>query len=564
MKKFQHIVALVFFVLFSWSMAVVGGFGVSYADSVKHQEDQVKITNLTRLLKSIDGISASIEEKNRKLSSPEGQGREQALRQDIQKLSQKLEVLENNFNDLASEINYEAIVNPQKPKSFNWNDELKEILGPLIREIQRATSKPREIEKHRSDIETYDYQLENIRRAMDHLRNLAGNPDIQPRLRDKLTESLAMWEARQNDVETLKSISNLQLDKIRKETESLTQTVQKIPGIFFKSHGRNLLFALFALLVSAYGFFRLFSLVRRYSPFHKDEKSLYSRAFDLGYTIIASFLCLVVVLAVLYFCSDWVLLSIAILFLIGIVWTSKSSLPRAWNQARLILNLGPVREGELVVYNGIPYKVASINMYSSLYNPAITSARIRLPIADLESLRSRPVDKNEPWFPSRAGDYVLFNGDGTERLGRVVVQTPETVLVEFAGGGKQAISSSSYFSSPPVNLSSGFRARFLFGLDYDLQNRMTTDIPDEIKKAVEEKLIEKGFKEPLAGVFCEFRQAAASSLDLEVAADFTGDVAADYMRITRIMQMACVEACTGHGWNIPFNQMTVHMADKHS
>ena len=398
MKKFQHIVTLVFFVLFSWSMAVVGGFGVSYADSVKHQEDQVKITNLTRLLKSIDGISASIEEKNRKLSSPEGQGREQSLRQDIQKLSQKLEVLENNFNDLASEINYEAIVNPQKPKSFNWNDELKEILGPLIREIQRATSKPREIEKHRSDIETYDYQLENIRRAMDHLRSLAGNPDIQPRLRDKLAESLAMHHARQNDVETLKSISNRQLDKIRKETESMTRTVKKIPGIFFKSHGRNLLFALFALLVSAYGFFRLFSLVRRYSPFHKDEKSLYSRAFDLGYTIIASFLCLVVVLAVLYFCSDWVLLSIAILFLIGIVWTSKSSLPRAWNQARLILNLGPVREGELVVYNGIPYKVASINMYSSLYNPAITSARIRLPIADLESLRSRPVDKNEPWF----------------------------------------------------------------------------------------------------------------------------------------------------------------------
>lgn len=564
MKKFQHIVALVFFVLFSWSMAVVGGFGVSYADSVKHQEDQVKITNLTRLLKSIDGISASIEEKNRKLSSPEGQGREQSLRQDIQKLSQKLEVLENNFNDLASEINYEAIVNPQKPKSFNWNDELKEILGPLIREIQRATSKPREIEKHRSDIETYDYQLENIRRAMDHLRNLAGNPDIQPRLRDKLTESLAMWEARQNDVETLKSISNLQLDKIRKETESLTQTVQKIPGIFFKSHGRNLLFALFALLVSAYGFFRLFSLVRRYSPFHKDEKSLYSRAFDLGYTIIASFLCLVVVLAVLYFCSDWVLLSIAILFLIGIVWTSKSSLPRAWNQARLILNLGPVREGELVVYNGIPYKVASINMYTLLYNPDIPSARIRLPISDLESMRSRPVDKNEPWFPSRVGDRVLFGDGETEILGIVLAQTPETVLVEMAGGGKQSISSSSYLSSPPVNLSSGFRIRFPFGLDYGLKERVTKEIPWAICKSVEEKLIEQGFRDHLLNVTSEFLQAASASLNLEVFADFAGHASVDYLRIKRIMQAACVETCTLHGWSIPVNQVTLLTADKHS
>jgi predicted nucleic acid-binding Zn-ribbon protein len=538
----------------------VGGLA---ADPLKKPENRSKITNLSRLLKSMDAVSATIDEKNKRLFSPEGQGREQSIRKDINELQQKYDQLEKSFNDLASEVNFDTIVNPEKSKGFNWNEELKEILGPLIREVQRATSKPREIEKLRSDIEAADFQLQNIERAMGHIMVLLDDGNTNPRLRDKLTQSLAVWEGRRNDVETAKSISNLQLEKIRKETESLAQAVQKIPSLFFKSHGRNLLLSMLALAAAAYSFYRFFFFIRRHSPFHKDEKSLYSRAFDLGYSVITGFLSLIVVLAVLYFCSDWVLLSIAILFLFGIAWTSKASLPRVWNQGRLILNLGPVREGELVVYNGIPYKVASINMYTLLYNPAIPSARIRLPITDLESLRSRPVDINEPWFPSRVGDWVLVEGD-PERVGLIIAQTPETVLIEFAGGARLSVSSSNYLSATPLNLSSGFRARFLFGLDYDLQSRITKDIPSAVKQSVENGLATEGFKDALVAIRVDFKQAASSTLDLEISADFVGNAAGDYIQIKRVMQKSCVDACTENGWNIPFSQMTVHVADKHS
>ncbi len=550
--RFVLCVALFFFI----------GVCASSADPVKKPENKAKITNLARLLKSMDSLTAAMEDKNRRLVGPEGQGREQTIRAEISELQKKYEALEKNFNDLASEVNYDAIVNPEKSKGFNWNEELREILGPLIREVQRATSKPREIEKHRSDIEAYDFQLQNIERAMGHVMSLMDTSASQPRLKEKLTESLAMWESRRNDVETLKSISNLQLEKIRQETESLAQAVQKIPSLFFKSHGRNLLLSLLALGFAVYGFYRLFHLIRRHSPFHKDEKSLYSRAFDLGYTVISCLLSLIVVLAVLYFCSDWVLLSIAILFLFGIAWTSKESVPRIWNQARLILNLGPVREGELVVYNGIPYKVASINMYTLLYNPAIPSARIRLPITDLETMRSRPVDVNEPWFPSRVGDFVLIEGD-MERVGRVVAQTPETVLIEFAGGAKLSTSTANYLAAPPLNLSSGFRIRQLFNFDYADQSRVTRDIPPAVKTAVEDVLSLEGFAERLLGLRVDFKQAASSSLDIEISADFVGDAAMEYIHIKRVIQRACVEVCSLNNWNIPFNQLTVHMSGKH-
>lgn len=537
--------------------------GTASADPVKKNENRAKITNLARLVKSMDMISKAVEEKNKRLTSPEGQGSEQTIRQDINELNKKLQTLEKNFNDLASEVNYDAIVNPEKSKGFNWNEELKEILGPLIREVQRATAKPREIEKHRTDIETYDFQLENIERAMGHILRLMDDSATQSMLREKLTQSYALWESRRNDVETLKSISNLQLDKIKKENETLAQAVQKIPSLFFKSHGRNLLLAMFALAIAVFLFYRFFHFFRNHSPFHKDEKSLYSRAFDLGYVVITGLLSLVLVLGVLYFCSDWVLLSIAILFVIGIAWTSKESLPRVWNQSRLILNLGPVREGELVVYNGIPYKIASINMYTLLYNPAIPSARIRLPITDLETMRSRPVDKNEPWFPSQVGDWVLVEGE-TERVGKIVAQTPETVLIEFVGGAKLSVSTANYLSSPPMNLSSGFRIRLLFNLDYNLQAQITRDIPPVVKAAVEGELKREDFTDRLRAVRVDFKQAASSSLDIEISADFTGEAANDYIHIKRVIQRACVDVCTEKRWTIPFNQMVVHMVDKHS
>lgn len=557
MATFVFVVISLLFVFGSCSS------GIAAADPVKKSENSAKINNLSRLVKSMDVISKAVEEKNKRLTSPEGQGSEQAIRQDINELNKKLQTLEKNFNDLASEINYDSIVNPEKSKGFNWNEELKEILGPLIREVQRATAKPREIEKHRTDIETYDFQLDNIERAMGHILRLMDDSGTHSMLREKLTQSLALWEARRNDVETLKSISNLQLDKIKKENETLAQAVQKIPSLFFKSHGRNLLLSMLAFGAAIFVFYRFFHFIRKHSPLHKDEKSLYSRAFDLGYAVIAGLLSLILVLGVLYFCSDWVLLSIAILFIIGIAWTSKESVPRVWNQGRLILNLGPVREGELVVYNGIPYKVASINMYTLLYNPAIPSARIRLPITDLEAMRSRPVDKNEPWFPSQVGDWVLIETD-TERVGQIIAQTPETVLVEFIGGARLSISSGNYLSSAPLNLSSGFRIRLLFNLDYNLQAQITRDIPPVVKEAVEEELKREEFADRLRGLRVDFKQAASSSLDIEISADFSGDAASNYVHIKRIIQRACVDVCTEKQWMIPFNQMTVHMADKHS
>jgi hypothetical protein len=59
----------------------------------------------------------------------------------------------------------------------------------------------------------------------------------------------------------------------------------------------------------------------------------------------------------------------------------------------------------------------------------------------------------------------------------------------------------------------------------------------------------------------EFEKANTSSLDIVVIADFDGALAEIYGRLRRTMQRWCVEACTEHGWEIPFTQLTLHQAE---
>jgi hypothetical protein len=137
------------------------------------------------------------------------------------------------------------------------------------------------------------------------------------------------------------------------------------------------------------------------SPFHKKGRSFGVRIFDLFYRVFTVLISAFMLLGTLYFLGDWLLLSLAIIFVMGVVWASKQALPRFWNQAALMLNFGAVREGEVVVYKGIPYEVASINMNSKLENKALENGFVRLRINDLMELRSRPVIRKRTLVPKQ-------------------------------------------------------------------------------------------------------------------------------------------------------------------
>lgn len=527
---------------------------LSYSSDTKKGLLDKKNQNLAGLITAIENTTDEIKKNQAVLGSAESIGREESIRLHIDHLERKLGALNESFDLLATGVEFKS--SPDHLQSgFNWNKELQVLIGPLIEELQQLTSKPREIEKLKGDITYYEEHLGLANTAVANLEKLLKVVKEENALRQKLQAIKAKWEQRKNEWESLRNIGIVHLEQ-KKGDQSISKSIQDIPKIFFKSHGRNMLIAFLIFCFSSFGMFKLYSFIEKINPIRSKERSFYGRVYDLGFFFISALIAILSTLAALYLFNDWVLLSLILVFIFGMAWASKHAFSTIWLQIRLILNLGPVREGEVVVYKGLLYRVESINLYTSLLNPSIQGGFIRVPLNDILELRSRPMVEDEPWFPSEKGDWIVID---EERHCRVMTQTPEAVRLKYPGGSEKSFSTADYLGLAPMNLSSGFRITIVFGLDYNLQGQITEKIPTLLEEGVVRKLTDSGYIKYTSAVRVHFRTASASSLDLDIIVDCNNTAGRQYRMLQRILQKACVEVCNEQNWSIPFTQMTVHI-----
>lgn len=396
-----------------------------------------------------------------------------------------------------------------------------------------------------------------MQKAVDNIRGLLKQAKDKS-VKRELTELEKAWDRKAQQMKNQLDVLNIQLQDKLKEKKPFWESAQNLMKIFFKSRGRNLLLALCAF-ISVFILLRLLHRgIYRYTPVARiRERPLYVRLFDVFYHILTALGSILALMAVLYIYTDWVLLTVCIIFIFGFIWAAKQNIPKYWEQIKIMLNLAGVREDERIIYRGVPWKVISLNIYSIFENPALKE-RIRLPVHKLVDMESYPYDKQMPWFPCEKGDWVILS-DGTR--GEVIRQNHESVILKLRGDAQKTYLTGDFLSMTPLNLSHDFRIKVTFGIDYQHQPICTTDVPEKLKAFLTEKLNQAGYKNSIRQINVEFESAAASSLDLVVIGDFTGDVAPLYNRIKRAIQRYAVEACNTYGWEIPFTQVTVHTAD---
>ena len=223
-----------------------------------------------------------------------------------------------------------------------------------------------------------------------------------------------------------------------------------------------------------------------------------------------------------------------------------------------MLNIGSVRENERLILYGVPWRVASINVFCKLVNPNL-EVELRLPIEDAVPLVSRPYKKEEPWFPCKKDDWIVV---GSAKRAKVVSLSHEQIEVVERGGKRITYPTDVFLQACPVNLSQNFRIRVPFGVSYELQGVVTSTIPEIIKAYIEAQMIEADYCKNCLNLQVEFLQANSSSLDLIILADFKGEVADICKRLERAIQKWCVDCCTDNNWEIPFPQLTVHKAEQ--
>ncbi len=258
----------------------------------------------------------------------------------------------------------------------------------------------------------------------------------------------------------------------------------------------------------------------------------------------------------LYFLNDWLLVTLAVVLILGILWSLKQVAPQLLDEARLILNLGTVREGEKVIFKGVPWKVETLNFLTSLTNSSLSGGSILVRAKDMMTYHSRPWDLEEKWFPTEKGDWILLP---EERFGKILVQTPDQVVVESLGGGQFFYKTETFLGLSFENLSWGFSVQIVLRLDYKYQKDIVGLIPF-FKEGLGEKIREyELFKGHIKKVMVEFNSLGEHALDLWIRVDALGTIAQERFTLERFIQMAFIEVCNEKEMFIPFEQLSVHI-----
>jgi hypothetical protein len=519
-------------------------------------EKQDEIHMLSTISELQNDLTKRIAQKKKLIAKTDSSTEKEQLEAELKKLDEQYNSTRADFERIATGVEL-SLFRHEQEQAFDWEKELLALVEPGVNELKRMTKKIRDKSALKDELAHYtklslfaQKAVENIEANLSDAKN-EKNGTVQKNLKAILPE----WKNMLKQFESKAQITQMKLQTIISEEKSLIETGHDSVKNFFRTRGLYLFIGILSFLLSIIAI-RLATehLIRRIPGYSLPYKPFHIRVLDLSARVASLIAGLFILGLVFFLFEDWVLLSLFIIFLLGLGWLVRNTAPRFLKQSRLMLNIGAVREGERLIYQGVPWLVKNIHLFCTLENPAM-GLSLRLPIENLLDQISRPFDPDEPWFPCRKNEWVILS-DGT--WGQIKSLSHETVEIRGNGNTSKLYQTGDFLSQAPLNISRGFRLRSVFGISYDLQKDITGEIPNTIKNHIQGAIKKEGYKRGLMELRVEFQAAGPSSLDIVVIADFEGKMAPDYNRLSRSIQCWCVDACTLNNWEIPFPQLTVH------
>ncbi len=518
---------------------------------------QSAVENLASIQQSYEEKRNLARELREQLKQLEDVSEKQALERKIERINNDMTSLQLAFENIALGSPNLSVFSEQAEQQIDWRDELEQISRPLLSTLKEMTEKPRQIDSLQREASNLEDQLRVIQKAINSIY-LFKQQTLPPSVSEPLDQLLLEWEQRRDDAKRALEIAHFKLAVIKTESTAWYTSAGDAISEFLGGRGLTLLLAvvisiviwqLSKLLLAAY--WRWLFQTKHDIGITRAPLIYYS--FRLATTIII----IIAVLLVFYVRGDILFLTLALIALAGAALTLRQTLPRYTAELRLLLGIGPVREGERIVLDGVPFNVESLSVYAVMKNPALEGV-IRLPLHDMNAHVSRPASQ-DPWFPCQPGDFILF-ADGS--FGRVLRQTIEQVEVAIRDS-KTQFHTADFLSQNVRNLSrEGFGVACTFGIDYQHQAICLDTVPDRFRAAIKTRFEEAGLKDDIKDMLVEFKAAGASSLDYQIYIILNGNAANAYFRAQRMVQQACVDACNQEGWIIPFTQITVHTAER--
>ncbi len=476
----------------------------------------------------------------------------------------RLDGINENFENIATRMQTDGIDVPSG-KNKEWLEQIQALTKPVLDALSDVTAKPRRIEHLKKKIEKLTRQLAQIKEARENIKSLlASTPESNPsepeqieayRKRLKKLKQKYNPELVQLNLEEAKRMLRVETENAEPLMDTATSAVQQ----FFKTRGRNLVITLGV-------FIGLWWVLMRFRVLFSGKKRIFrlppwmNKVLMTVYSILVLLFCIISSMVTLYILNDWLLLSVIILFLFAVAWASRQLIPRMFQEVRLAMNLGTVKEQERLLWKGVPWMVESIGLQATLTNENLQGGTVQLPVGDLVGLHSRPVVDEEPWFPTSEKDWVLLS-DGT--YGQVKVQTMEQVILTLKGETQKTFLTSEFLSLTPRNISHGFRYEIDFGLDYSLQSKIVDQIPEMFQKGLRKHLAShfESDNPDIKNVEIAFDNASGSSLILKFLLDVDGRLGGQYIETLNEVQNTLITICNENDLKIPVSQLALSMPD---
>ncbi len=529
------------------------------AETRQTEDTAIRIASLSALLNSINSKLLEIDEMDALIEQAANEAQRADLLRKANALQSEKTNLERQFEEVAGGVDT-TLFTADEPVAFDLQSEALAILKPLFSELQRVTSGPRELDRLEEELDLQSTLKAQARSALQSLDSLvAASPDGH--LTGKLEAVRDRWQRRYDDAGNQSLVLSNQLNVRLAERESITDNLRLAFTDFVRSRGIHFLFGVLAF-VGVYFFVRLIHrAIAARMVMQTGERSIYTRFIDVALHVLAFLLALLALVFVFILTNDFVLLLLTAIFVAGLAWGGVKLIPALLDELRLVLNLGPVREGERVIYGGIPWRVDNLGFQTHLSNPSLTGGRVTMPVRGLVDMQSRPFAHSERWFPCSPGDWIRL--EAPMLMGKVLCQTPEFIEVRLLGGSRQTISTSTFLGGCPANLSEGFRLNRPFSIGHDHREEAAGSIPHIMEQALRD-----GLQQVLASrgrvihVAARIEEVGRSTLDYNIEADFSGEAAELYEELGRQIAMILVRLANHEQWTIPNQQITLHQAAK--
>ncbi len=444
---------------------------------------------------------------------------------------------------------------------FDWRSDVLDTLRPMFDNLKRLTEKPRRITELRNRIETILAQRGAAEGALSQLtrvREGLGATDASVlALLDPLEDE---WREQLDTLKQERELAQVRLARLQGENAHWGETLREALSSFATGRGLTLVMALAVMLLTWWLLRGIAHLVNgtRFDPTRRKARPAW-RLVGFAAQSLLFVAPVALALVVFYVRGDVLLLALAAVISFFALLALRDLLPQYLAEARVLLNLGSAREGERVVYRGLPWEIVSLNVHCILRNPRLYGS-VRLPLGELVGMVSRPEIIGESWYPCESGD-VMLTPDGD--LVEVGQQTTDQVELKALAGDVRYLATEQVYGWGARNLSAGdsFGVTQTFGLDYALQPQALDTVPQALKAGVESALKSAGLQDHVNSVMVELQSAGASSLDFLIYIGVKSSAARRYYQLQRIAQQACVTVSNANDWSIPFPQLTVHRVD---